>query len=86
MYFTWSAVSTIFLRAVLSQSPVACSHLLLPMGDQEILGFEPNLHAGHPGSQEFNDYGLPTSFFRAMPCFLVHKMSFNSYLLSSNGT
>ena len=39
-------------------------HVRLPLGDQEILVFAPNLYAGFPGSQGFRGYGrLPTTYF-----------------------
>ena len=48
-------------RAVLQQCPVAPGNLLLPLGDQEILGFAPNPYPGCPWFQGFRDFGRPTT-------------------------
>lgn len=52
-------------RAVLKQSLVVPGNLqvLLPLGDQEMSAFAPNLYAGYTASKGFRGHGLPTTLF-----------------------
>ena len=70
-------------------SPGRPWQLTLPLGDQKILVFAPNLHiyAGRPGFQQVRDFGCPTTFLRAQPCLcspILVNLSWEKASLSQN--
>lgn len=69
-------------RAVL----LVAVHLLLPLGDQEVLVFALNIYAGHPGLQGFKEFESPgTTLYGAQQDNVLYQTNISQFISTCSG-